>query len=232
MSSLKASFSFWRVAIVVLILLSIFLTIVYKQTQFRIVSTDPAINQMTIWTPYFKLDLSKEISTNSVSVSTNPNIIYKNDIKTTGKTVTIYLSVPLDSSKTYTVSVNGITSANGQKIFNRQFSFKPRQVSRDSLPDEQKETLIQRNEQSSVYSDPLLKYLPYRSVDFALAGSFGATTNNQPQLSIQAQLLLHLAQSNDKDAAVATDKQEVIDYIKSLGLDPSKYNIQYSVISP
>lgn len=218
--------------IVVLILVVVGVASLIQSSRLRIVSTDPNINQMTTWTPFFKITFSKKVSATGLSVSSSPKIIYNNKVDVSGNTVTVNLNVPLDSNQTYTIILNNISSTGGQRITNKIYRFKPASVSRNQLGEDEQEVLLQRNQASKAYQDPILSHLPYRSVDFNLTSSFGAGANNLAVLRLQAQLLLHLAQLGDKSAAVAEDEQEVLDYIKSIGLDPSKYTIQYTVVSP
>lgn len=220
------------VVIVVLILVVVGVASLIHSSHLRIVSTDPNVNQMTTWTPFFKITFSKKVSAAGLSVSSSPKIIYNNKVDVSGNTVTVNLNVPLDSNQTYTIILNNISSTDGQRITNKIYRFKPASVSRNQLGEDEQEALLQRNQASKAYQDPILSHLPYRSVDFNLTSSFGAGANNLAVLRLQAQLLLHFAQLGDKPAAVAADKQEVLDYIKSLGLDPNKYTIQYTVVSP
>ncbi len=218
--------------LVLLLLLGWGVFIFYENLHFRIISTSPGPNQMSIWTPIFKIELNKPVSNSGTSITVSPDIIYNHKVTVSGKTVTVYLNVPLDSTKTYTIDIHNITSTSGQKITDKHFTFNPIQNDRGNLPDDQREELIRRNQQSDIYSDPILANLPYRNVDFSLVSSFGTSNNNQPSLNLQAQLLIHAAQSGDKAAAVASGKQEVVDYITSLGLDPNKYKIRYTILGP
>jgi hypothetical protein len=217
--------------VIVVLLVSLVAVFTYDRSHLRIVGNDPNIDNMTIWTPYLKINLNKPVSSASLSISASPDILYGRPISR-GKTVIIYLSVPLDPSKTYTIMVRRIASASGQQVINKQYSFRPKVVSQGQIPDDQREALILRNQQSPVYKDPLLTHLPFRSVDFSLTSSFGSTDNNQPVLTLKAQLVLHRAQLGNSDAAIAADKQQVRDYISSFGLNPDNYTLQYSVISP
>jgi len=75
----------------------------------------------------------------------------------------------------------------------------------------------------------MLSHLPYRTTDFSLTADFVSGQNNQPKLTIDAKILLSQADMSSQDQAVALYKQEVLNYINSLGLNPSNYTINYSV---
>jgi hypothetical protein len=219
-------------AILVLILIGFAARSAYRHSHFLVTSTDPATDKVLTVSPFFKVDFNKPLSSSGLSVTTDPNIKYNNQVRVSGNTLTVYLNVPLDSAKTYRIIINRVSSTSGQHITNKQFSFKPRVGTQNQLGEDEQEALIQRNGQSAVYKDPILPHLPYRSVDFSLTSSIGSGANNQATLTLQAQLFIHTAQTGDTVSAIAQDKQEVQDYIKSLGLDPSNYTIKYTAITP
>lgn len=74
--------------------------------------------------------------------------------------------------------------------------------------------------------DPILKYLPYDALDFEIK----ATRNEDGTVkNLHVTLLLSDADYNTGiDAAIATYKQEALEWIKSAGFDPAKYTINYT----
>ena len=74
---------------------------------------------------------------------------------------------------------------------------------------------------SVLLKDPIYKYTPHSTNDYYLQ----AVLNNN-SITLEVKLLLT---NNTMDSTSITNiKQNVISYIKSVGLDPSKYTINYS----
>lgn len=74
--------------------------------------------------------------------------------------------------------------------------------------------------------DPIFKYIPHSTLDYSLTGA-----SNGGQALLTAQLFLTAVDQSNPDVATAQYKQEVLDYINSVGLDPSKYTITYTTVS-
>lgn len=74
--------------------------------------------------------------------------------------------------------------------------------------------------------DPIFKYIPHSTLDYSLTGA-----SNGGQALLTAQLFLTAADQSNADAAATQYKQEVLDYITSVGLDPSKYTIDYAIVN-
>jgi flagellar basal body-associated protein FliL len=80
-------------------------------------------------------------------------------------------------------------------------------------------------DQSNTPTDPIVQYVPYSTLDYEIA----AIQNDDNSVTLKVQLSLSDADyKTGKDQAVAQKKQEVLDWITSKGIDPSKYQIDYS----
>jgi hypothetical protein len=205
--------------------------LVYSMLTFRVVGTNPSSRSITNLTPSLTVSFNKKLASNGLVVSGSNGII--KDSKVSGKTLTISFNYPLDASKSYTVQVASIYATSGQRITNKTYTFKPKSVSFDKLPGSQQQAIVDSQDQNQGPSaDPIARYLPYGTLDFNLSATVTQGSNNQSQLVLNAQLLLSHADMSDQDAAIAQYKKEVTDYIESIGFDPSKYTINYTVVTP
>lgn len=225
-----------RWGIILLIVLVVGLVfLIYKGIRFDVASTDPSNSQMTTWAPYFKVTFTRKLSNQGLSISTDPKqIIYDNQYYVSGNTLTINLNVPLNPNQTYTITINNIKDTYGANIKNKKFVFKPKYITFSQLTnDNQQEALTLRNQASPVYKDPILTHLPYYTLSYSLTPDITTSSqNNLPIINVKAELLLNESQSSNEAGAVAQDKQLIQSYIRSLGLNPSSYNIIYSVSLP
>jgi len=85
------------------------------------------------------------------------------------------------------------------------------------------------------FNDPILAHLPYGGLNFSIAANI-ITQNGKPVVTLDAKVLLSAADVNSgpayEQAAINTGKQDIVAYIKSLGLDPNNYTINYEVVQP
>jgi hypothetical protein len=110
----------------------------------------------------------------------------------------------------YKVTFNKLTTAEQKVLINEQSQF-PQQL-----------------------KDPILSHLPYGTLDYNLTDSF-QTVNGQAQLVLKAQILLDAADVSSpqtEQSAITQYEQQVTQYITSLGLNPSNYDILYSIVQP
>jgi hypothetical protein len=73
-------------------------------------------------------------------------------------------------------------------------------------------------------TDPIVQYLPHSTLDYNL------TIESSDKKILNAQLFLSGADQSNASAATALYKQEVVDYITSVGLNPADYTINYTVV--
>ncbi len=194
---------------------------------FHLVNTNPTLSKVSTIAPFMKLGFNKDIDPKKVSVTASGDII--GDINVQGKTITLSLKT-MAKDKKYSITIKSVTSTGGETITNKTLDFTARFIAFADLPKDQQDTIMQKQAANSkIKSDPILGHLPYGNADFKLrAKVVGAST-----LSLQAELLLSAADARtDQNAAIQQYKGEVLDYIKSLGLNPDSYTINYVVVMP
>lgn len=197
--------------------------------RFVLTATNPTTQKITTWTPSLTVSFSQKLSSQGLSISATPGLLYQKPT-VQGSNLILYLSVPMQGKHTYNITIKSIEDTKKQRLVNKVFSFTPQEISSNNLPEDQKEQLLVRNEQSAIYKDPILKFLPYDNLYFSLTPSFGtADRNNLPVLTIDASITLNESQKADEADALASQKQQVTQLIRSWGLDPDKYTINYTV---
>lgn len=204
-----------------------------RSQQFHVVNTNPSISNVATASPFFKVNFNKTLSKNDVSVVSSYSIISSYEVQ--GKTLIINLNTPLTTKRTYYIKINSISDTNRHKISSKAFVFVPKDVPSKDLPADQGQAILRKQGNyypSSPASDPIIAHLPYSTLDFSLSFQYATGSGNNSGLVLQAQLLIAPGVVG-AEATTAADqyKQEVIDYIKSLDLDPTKYNIQYQVVN-
>jgi hypothetical protein len=223
----------WIVTVLIVLLATYVGFSIYQNFRFRLVDTNPSSSEVATISPFFKLNFNKQLDAKSVSLTVTDGFM-SGRYSISGKTITLPLASRLDTNTTYTVNLKSVSSVNGKTIVNRIFHIKPQLLQFSDLPEDQQQALLNRQDRStnSAASDPIIGYLPHTTPDFTLSALISGDDANQSHLSLEATLYLSQADSGDPDAAIGMYKQEVIDYITSLKLDPNKYTINYSVSQP
>jgi hypothetical protein len=202
---------------------------IYKDHQFRVVSTNPSTRNVATATPFFKVIFNRQLSKDNLSVSSNPAIISSYSIN--GDELDMNLNTPTDSNTTYNITINSISAADGKTLTDKNFKFQPKQVNSQDLPQDQQQALLKNQTQYlQQRQDPIIAYLPYGTLDFNLNYHFiNQSTNSKIILDAQLQLAPGLSGAQ-ATATTNQYKQEVTDYIKSKGLNPASYTIEYQVV--
>ncbi|HEV2402927.1 MAG TPA: Ig-like domain-containing protein [Candidatus Saccharimonadales bacterium] len=215
----------------------------YNALRFRVTATNPDISNVAEYTPFFKIEFNKSITSNGLVISAKPSIISSYSVR--GNTLNIDLKYPMSDKTTYTITVGKVYDVRGSVISGKVFSFKPKNIPINRLPEDQRKALAVapepsegeqgitfNNGASKIYQDPILSHLPYDNLYFNLSASFPLGPNNKPVLVLNAELILNESQMSDENASIAQEKLQVQQYIQSLGLNPNNYDIQYTVSTP
>ncbi len=214
--------------LIVVLLVGYSVYIVIKDSTFRVVNTNPPTNDVASVSPFFNIQFNRNLKANDLKITASPNII--SSYRVSGSFVYINLQTPLNTNTKYTISVSGIIDSKGQKLTNQLFSFTPRYVPTQDLSNAQRQALLKKQlKYNQQHSNPIVKYLPHTTPDFTLNYSY-QTVNNSQQLVLIAELFIPQAQANNITATANQEKQDVVSYIQSLGLNPNNYQIQYKNI--
>lgn len=95
-----------------------------KTPPFSVTSTVPSITGITTQTPSMAVNFNEPLAAHSASVTSSPSIVTGYSIH--GDTLTLtFAPKTLLSSKTYSITIQSITSTTGKKLTNQQTSIKP-----------------------------------------------------------------------------------------------------------
>jgi hypothetical protein len=227
----KINYKLWAI-IVILMAVLIAAYSVYKDSQFRLLSTNPAVNNLAAVAPSIMLNYNKPLAITSVVVTSKQHII--SSYQVSSKSIIINFNSALNLNTSYAIYIQSVKDTAGEAISNQSIMFIPKDISAQQLTKMQQEALLKKQvnaTQTENNGDPILKYLPYSTLDYSLTTSYITSATSATQLVINAQLVIDQADmdtAQDTDAAVASKKAEVIQHIQSLGLNPSNYDIQYT----
>ena len=208
-----------------LITLVVTLFIVQGQ-RFHIVSTSPSLSNVAQVSPYIYVNFNKSLDVAACNASSKDQIITGYAIK--GKQLQVSLNERLDMSKVYKIKIVAKALASDQNVV-KEISFTARDIPVEDLPKQQQDLiLLRQRDYLKSQSDPIIRSLPHGTLDYNLTSEY-VRNGSKSDLILHASLLLTGADlKGDSTSIVNQYKQEVVDYIKSLGLDPTKYTIDYS----
>lgn len=206
---------------------------VVSSLRFKVTGTDPKLSAVSTISPTLTINFNKQLSVKGLSVSSGNKLIRNYQIS--GKKLIITADTPLVIGQKYTLTIKSIQSESGSIIRDKTLTFVVKDIPYDGLSTTaQKKIISQQDQNQGLRDDPIMRNLPHSTLDFNLTGLITTTDGDnggKGVLVLKAQLLLTASDvSNGRDAAIAQYKQEVIDYIKSIGFDPAKYTIEYQII--
>lgn len=173
---------------------------------FQIIKTSPGNNETDVYAGEITISFTTNAeiaSANEYGINITPPLpdYWKITNSYPTKKITAQVYGGLNTNTTYTVTV---TDASGKKLYSWSFtsSNNPGQSSSGLVTDYEK-TYYQK-----YY--PLMDYIPYSTTDFKVG--------YQSELTLKVLI---------KNLDIAKVKQEVIDWIKSHGVDPATHTINY-----
>jgi hypothetical protein len=205
-------------------------TYIIKNLHFSVTGTNPGTKDVSTAAPFFKISFNRTLSKNGLVISTEPDSLIKS-YSIDGKVLTINLDYPLQPKRLHTITIRSIQDNGGEKITNKRFTFTPRYIA-DLPADQTKALLLQQDPNNKRTTDPILAHLPYTTIDFELSADPQPKGEDVARPTLNAILNLSAADMPDQNAAVDKYKQEVADYITSLGFNPANYDIKYIVDTP
>lgn len=222
-----------KILLVAVVLVAIIcLIIVWLSITFRIVSTDPALDKVSTISAYFKVTFNKKLSNNNLHVTSTPSG-FVGTAYITNQSIIIPFKTILQSGKHYSITIISVESTSGKQLTNKVFNFTPTYIPSSQLSKEQQQAIL-KNELGGGYnsSDPILSHLPYNTTSFNLTQDTTKPQGSSTGVPLFAVIKLAGADMGNPDAAIAQYKQQIADYISSLGLNPANYPITYTIQQP
>jgi hypothetical protein len=186
----------------------------YKNSLFRLVSSDPPINKVTVISPYIEFKFNRSLSKN-ILVSSNSKVINSFSIK--DKSIMVKLNYPMPLDNEYTLSIKNITSTEGKSLPDKIIKFKTINASNSNITKGQREVLLNNQKQynNDMYNGlPVL--LPFNgpNLGYRIDYIYDSTING-------GKLTVIISAKNDQE------KQNATNWIKSKGFDVNNYQIEY-----
>lgn len=216
----------------ILVVLIVGWVIYYNVFFFHITSISPNPDKVSYLSPRLVVDFNKELVNNTVQVSSK-DITVNSTVQ--GKQLIINLPDNLKGDQTYTITVDSISSKNGDTIKNHSILLKT-VLNSDSLTDADKKIILDKQQaaKSPIINDPIFSYLPYSTLDYSIDGALTNGDNIDKAITLTITITLSAADAKI-DSAAATEQyhQEALSYLNSLkGVDINKYNVFVDVINP
>lgn len=201
--------------------------------RFHITGTTPTASQFNFITPFVDVNFNKALNPKEISIESSS--IIKAYAVVQPKSLRIYLHEPLAINQSFTIVISSVESLSNSKLDNKKITLVANKVNFNLLtPAEQKVLIEDQSQYPPQVKDPILSHLPYGTLDYNLSASY-KTINGKAQLILSAQILLDaedISSAQTEQAAISTYEQQVSQYISSLGLNPSNYDIQYAIVQP
>ena len=209
---------------VIVLMVAIASVVFYRNYGFRIRSVSPSTDKIGSLTPYVDITFNKDLDARATQVKSDPSWVV------TGKQINknvlrIFFQKPLTVGLNFSFNVNA-KIANGDKIINKSYVVSVKNIAFDDLPKSQ-QTYLTQSQNQGAFKDPLLAYLPHTTPEFKLSGSID-NSGHSPKLDVSATLYLNQADLSNQAVAEARYKQSVLDYIRSVGLNPDDYQITFT----
>jgi hypothetical protein len=116
--------------------------LIYVSSKFHIVSTNPNTGSVASVSPFFKVNFSKQLSSKGFNVTSSPSITENPTVN--GKTMSMDLDGPLDTTQTYTITINNVSDISGHVISSKTFVFSPKYIAAEDLPKDQAAYLLKQ----------------------------------------------------------------------------------------
>jgi len=210
-----------KILVVVISLVALLLTTLafYNSLTFRLVSTDPIVDNFPSSASFIKLRFSKNLKSSVVVKGSNGLIssysVYNSDL-------VVLINNPLNINDSYQLTISNISSTGGKKLKDIILKFTPKALSENSLSSNQKQALSNAQQQyNSVQNDKLISLLPFSAGNGEFSVSYRLDYSNQTTTPIVVITGPDLKSQSDG-----------LNWIKLVGSDPAKYKIEYLTAVP
>lgn len=226
-------------ALLIVIILAVGGYYTYKQFfTFYSTGTTPDTENISVIAPYIDINFNKSLLDDQELTLVDEKFVTRG-YKIQDKTIRIELD-ELKLDQEYTLSIEQVTSHDDRVLENVSVSFTTKDIPYLELSKAQQEYILeQQNEQPYTISDPILTHVPHSTLDFELRPVIRETFGDDEdagvygELVLEARLLLTAADMRiDEAGAIKQYSEEVREYIRSLGLNPDDYKIEYVPVRP
>lgn len=205
--------------------------LLWANVAFRVAYVSPSPKQFPTSMPYIDIILNHPLQDRDVSSSISVSEGVKKSVQLQDpKTIRVNLQ-NIGTDKSYTLLIQNLRDT-GNKVINKTIIIHSKYVPFDKLTKSQQAAVSKNQDADQAASDPVLSKLPHSSLNYTLTAGY-QTTNGQQKLTIKAQILLTASDvRSNEQAAIDQYKQDALGYLKSVGIDTTKYDIQYDIVEP
>lgn len=221
----------------VAILLGLTAWTLYKNSQFRLVTSTPnTTGTIASSTGTFKLVFNRKLKADmSLQKILDSGDNSREPIVTSMRIEdkTMHLSVrALDEETEYSFSLKNVTAASGETIPEVGFKFTPVYIPLSRLSEAQKELEATETDRGNL-EDPLNQFLPYQSDELYLTGEYIYNDEDEAVFIVNSDAFITAAEVQlPPSVIIGRYEAKVKAFIKSKGLDPAKYTIRTSLNEP
>lgn len=222
-----------RLAIVALLLIGgfiFFLAASMQESGFRVLKTNPKLGEVTVFTRFIEVEFSEPLVKDSLKIPDQDSV--KSVSVVNEQKVKIFLK-STDKGKKQTITIEAATSSTtGEKISNKKLSFSAKDSTWDKTPREQQLAALDVQDQKTpIMRDPVMSHMPHNTLTYKLT----AVVEGE-KIKLHAELTPSFADTQDDNsvnpASIERYKKQVLEYLKSIDIDPVKYELYYTVINP
>lgn len=154
--------------------------------------------------------------------------VYDNIAIDKNKLIINYNSLNIDTN--YSVTFKQIKANNGKVINNFTYALKTKYVPYNRLSEQQQQKTMEGVDKGNA-DDPILSVIPYSTLDYQITPTYRTRDNGSAYLVVKIALRLTNADRNNQAAAAEVYKKQALDYLRSKGINPDSYTIEYTVNS-
>ncbi len=198
----------------------------YRLLVFQVIASNPSNNsEISAGATTIAITYNKDIQINNSNdqVLASAKIIKNTEVK--GNTLLINL-INLQQDADYQLYLKNITSTDGQVLPLYVFNFHNKYIPFDKQSKEMQDQAVSNTDKGNI-DDAAMKALPKTTSTFSITYELLSQPDQKGKyIKIKIALLLLNYELNDK-VKIAEYKKQALDYLKSQGVNPQDYTIEY-----
>lgn len=189
-------------------------------------STIPVNTRQAIITFNKELDLDQDIYKD---IKIEPQTRIYQDITIENNKLIINFSA-LDIDTTYSITFKKIEATNGKIINDFTYKVKTKFTPFNKLSEDEKRKEVDSINSGSD-SDKVLAVTPHSTLDYTIERTYKTRDDGSAYLVLIITVMLTGADRGNESAATEKYKLQALNYLRSKGIDPTEYTIEYRVKS-
>jgi len=182
------------------------------------------------------LFFNKELDPKSINIDDDEQLFYLEKNKIDKSSVMLYTNTPnlnIGQKKSFTLSAKSIDGY----TLKETLRFSINDIPFEKLPDDQKKLIKKlEGEKPSYYKDPIMQYIPYSTLEYSIEPNFTPSIYDTDEdkevyiLTIDIKVYLSAVDIDEGEDVVSQRYlKQAKNYIRSKGLNPDKYEINFYI---